>query len=104
MALDVGKIDLHDIIRVRLPGKFLPPEGFARSVSGEKVSPNGRSEPLVETTVGRVIFNESFPLDFEYVNHHVQKGDVATIVDQCVSRFDRAAVETVLDHLKHTGC
>jgi DNA-directed RNA polymerase subunit beta' len=100
MALDVGLVDLHDMVRVRLPGKALGaelmPEGWAGGAG------DGRT-PLIETTPGRIIFNESFPAAFEYINHHVQKGDIAAIVDQCVSRFDRAAVESILDSLKGLG-
>jgi DNA-directed RNA polymerase subunit beta' len=99
MALDAATVDLHDIVKVRLPGKTLPagmlPEGWDSAA-------NGRS-PLVETTVGRVIFNESFPAEYEYQNHHIQKGDVAALVDQCVSRYDKATVEMVLDNLKRLG-
>src|SRR5205823_13809086 len=62
MALDTGRVDLHDIIKIRLPGKALTadqlPEGWDAAAN------RGRT-PLVETTVGRVIFNESFPLEFE---------------------------------------
>jgi DNA-directed RNA polymerase subunit beta' len=97
MALDVGKIDLHDIIKVRLPGKALGPD--TRPADGGKDG----IVPLVETTAGRVMFNESFPLEFEYVNHHVQKGDIGSKVDQCVGLFDKATVEVVLDSLKRLG-
>ncbi|TMK12940.1 MAG: DNA-directed RNA polymerase subunit beta', partial [Actinobacteria bacterium] len=98
MALDSGSIDLHDVIKVRLPGKALPKDIAPRGEAAE----NGHA-PLIETTAGRVVFNESFPPEFEYLNHHVQKGDVAAIVDDCVGRFDKAAVELVLDNLKHLG-
>src|SRR5436309_13495119 len=82
LAVDVGRIDLHDVIKVRIPGKAIPPDMFP---DGWTAGENGRA-PLVETTAGRLIFNESFPEVFEYVNHHVQKGDVAAMVDQCVQR------------------
>jgi DNA-directed RNA polymerase subunit beta' len=100
MALDVGAVDLHDIIRIRLPGKALSaadlPEGWDASQEDGRV-------PLVETTVGRVLFNEAFPAVFEYVNHHVQRGDVAAYVGQCVDQYDKATVEDVLDNLKRLG-
>src|SRR5947209_6975957 len=102
MALDIGSVDLHDIVKIRLPGKALAPE-MQPEGQDTGASNGNRTNSLVETTVGRVIFNESFPPEFEYVNHHVQKGDVAAIVDQCVSRFDRARVETILDNLKSQG-
>jgi DNA-directed RNA polymerase subunit beta' len=98
MATDAGRVELHDVIKIRLPGKAITedmlPDGWDTS--------DGRS-PLIETTVGRVIFNEAFPEEFEYINHHVQKGDVAAIVDQCVSRFDRLQIELALDNLKRLG-
>jgi DNA-directed RNA polymerase subunit beta' len=101
MALDVGLIDLHDIIRVRVPGKAIPPE--EGSAAAGDAGGNGHRIPLIETTVGRVLFNESFPDEYPFVNHHVQKGEVGQHVDQCVQRFDKATVEHILDSLKGLG-
>jgi DNA-directed RNA polymerase subunit beta' len=100
MALDAGKVDLHDVVKVRLPGKALSPEILPEGWN--QAEADGRT-PRVETTVGRVVFNEAFPLEFEFINHHVQKGDIAAIVDQCVNRYDRAQVQVVLDNLKSLG-
>jgi DNA-directed RNA polymerase subunit beta' len=100
MALDAGKVDLHDIVRVRLPGKALVSEPGAEIEESEGSNGSGA---LVETTVGRVILNESFPMDFPFLNHHVQNRDVAAIVDQCVNRYTKADVEVVLDNLKRLG-
>src|SRR5919201_1482648 len=58
---------------------------------------------LVETTPGRVMFNQAFPDEFEYVNRFVLKNDIGTLVDQCVRRFDRARVTQMLDDLKALG-
>ena len=41
---------------------------------------------MVRTTIGRVIFNEAFPDDFEFRNHQVLKGDIARLVDEAVHR------------------
>ncbi|MFN2589925.1 MAG: DNA-directed RNA polymerase subunit beta', partial [Actinomycetota bacterium] len=98
MALDIGRVDLHDVVRVRLPGKALPQSEEEGTVEG-----NGHRVPLIETTVGRVLFNESFPAEYPFVNHHVQKGEVGQLVDQCVQRFDKATVEHILDSLKGLG-
>ena len=40
------------------------PEGWAES----EAAAAGRT-PVVRTTIGRVIFNEAFPDDFEFRNH-----------------------------------
>ena len=102
MALDSGTVDLHDVVKVRLAGKAFPPDMLPEGWEGNGDGSDG-SGPVVETTVGRVLFNEAFPEDFEYINHHVQKGDLGAITDQCVSRYDRATVEVILDNLKQLG-
>src|SRR5439155_19961104 len=56
LAEDAGMIHLHDTIKVRLPGKALPPEMLPSSNVGGAAASNGRT-PVVETTLGRVIFN-----------------------------------------------
>ncbi|MFL5799754.1 MAG: DNA-directed RNA polymerase subunit beta' [Actinomycetota bacterium] len=100
LAEDAGSIHLQDVIKVRLPGKKIPddmlPEGWADAET------DGRT-PLVETTAGRVIFNEAFPPEFPYVNRHILKGDVGALVDECVRNYDRARVQQILDDLKRLG-
>ena len=98
LALDHG-FSLQSPVRIRLQGKTLPdellPEGFD---PGE----DGRT-PVVRTTIGRVIFNQAFPDDFEFRNEPVLKGDIARFVDEAVHRYDRARVEEILDNLKNLG-
>jgi DNA-directed RNA polymerase subunit beta' len=96
MALDSGSVRLHDWVKIRLPGKALSDED--RAAAGG----NGAG-PLLLTTVGRVIFNEAFPLEFPYVNHHVMKGELSALVDICVHQFPRSQVGAILDNLKHLG-
>jgi DNA-directed RNA polymerase subunit beta' len=99
MAYDHGWVKLHTVVEVRMPGKTLPPEMLPETV---EVHENGRS-PLVETTIGRLIFNQAFPDDQEYVNRPLVKADIAKLVDQCVHKYDRAQVEQILDNLKNIG-
>ncbi|MEX1100284.1 MAG: DNA-directed RNA polymerase subunit beta', partial [Actinomycetota bacterium] len=98
MALDSHVVGLHDVIKIRLPGKALPaelvPEGFDAD--------SGRI-PLIETTVGRVLFNGAFPDSFEFKDLHVLKGDVQSYVDESVRAYDRAVTEEILDNLKNLG-
>jgi DNA-directed RNA polymerase subunit beta' len=64
---------------------------------------NGTRVPRVRTTIGRLILNEAFPEDKEFVNRPLSKGDIARLVDECVHRYDRATVERILDNLKALG-
>ncbi len=97
LALDSG-FGLHDAVRIRLRGKKIPadmlPDGF---------DPESGQTPVIETTLGRVIFNDALPDEYEYRNQHTLKGDIGRIVDECVHRFDRATVEQTLDNLKNLG-
>ena len=97
LALDAG-FPLHKSVKIRLDGKKVPadmlPEGFDEA--------SGRT-PVITTTIGRVIFNMSFPDVYEFRNQHVLKGDVGRFVDECVHLYDRAQVEQVLDNLKNLG-
>jgi len=99
MAYDHGWVKLHTVVKVRLPGKTLPPEMLPETVD---VQEDGRA-PLVQTTIGRLVFNQAFPDDQEYVNRPLVKGDIAKLVDQCVHKYDRAQVEQILDNLKNMG-
>ncbi|HET7235890.1 MAG TPA: DNA-directed RNA polymerase subunit beta' [Actinomycetota bacterium] len=98
MALDHNRVKLHTVVKVRLPGKALPAEMLPETVELE----DGRI-PLVETTVGRLIFNQCFPDTEEFVNRPLMKVDVAKVVDAAVHRYDRGTVEQILDNLKNVG-
>jgi DNA-directed RNA polymerase subunit beta' len=100
MALDARAAGLHQVVKVRLPGKALPEE--LRAEAGDGAASNGRV-PLVETTPGRILFNAAFPDEYEYVNRFVLKNDIGSLVDECVRRFDRARVTQMLDDLKALG-
>jgi len=97
MAEDFGLVKLHDTIKVRLDGKALPED-----MVDEKAAADGRTS-IIETTVGRVIFNGCFPDDLPYVDRHALKPDVSGLVDTVVHNYDRQVTEQTLDNLKSTG-
>ena len=99
MALDGRAIDLHDMIKVRLP----PASSTQRRCSRRAPATTTPPGTLIETTAGRVIFNESFPPAFDFVNHHVQKGDLADDRRPVVSGSTRPPLEGILDNLKGLG-
>jgi DNA-directed RNA polymerase subunit beta' len=92
MAYDARAVGLHDWVKVRLAGKAVP-----------ESDNEGNGTPLVTTTVGRVMLNEAFPADYPFVNHPVLKGELGSIVDECVHRYPRAEMARVLDALKSLG-
>jgi len=100
MAYEEGDVGLHAPIRVRMFREF---DGEMRS-------------KLVETTVGRIIFNEPIPQDLGFVDRKnsdtqfnlevsflVRKKELGKIIDRCISRHGTARTAEVLDQIKALG-
>ncbi|HEX5097626.1 MAG TPA: DNA-directed RNA polymerase subunit beta', partial [Acidimicrobiia bacterium] len=117
---DGETVGLHSKIKVRMPvGKF-PADVFPRplddgtaqsivlreyvaSASPNGASTNGSTEVLVETTLGRLLFNSAFPDDFPFVDRVMKKRDVTEVVGELVVGYDKAVVANSLDALKNLG-
>src|SRR5262249_39056692 len=64
---------------------------------------NGDGAVLVETTLGRLLFNEAFPADFPFHDSPVKKRDLSAIASELVERYPREEVANSLDKLKDLG-
>ncbi len=58
---------------------------------------------MVETTLGRLIFNEAFPVDFEFQDAVLKKAGLTSIVSKLIDRYPLAVVAESLDNLKALG-
>jgi len=98
MAFDLGHLDLQAPIKVRLSGEVPPVEW---------VDPTGRWQAgddfLLETTLGRALFNEAMPSEEPFVNRQVDKKGLGAIVDELTERYSKVEVAAVLDALKDLG-
>jgi len=97
MAFDAGDLELGAKVKIRMDD-IVNPEGTG--------APEGWTEGdpvLVETTLGRALFNETLPVDFPYVNRVVDKKQLSTIVNTLAERYPKVAVAASLDALKEAG-
>ncbi|HVM39228.1 MAG TPA: DNA-directed RNA polymerase subunit beta' [Acidimicrobiia bacterium] len=102
-------VGLHQLIRVRMGGGKFPADQFPER--DEKSAPDSivlrrdeeRGTVLVETTIGRLLFNEALPDDFPFVNEPVKKRDISVVVGELVDQYDQATVAQSLDNLKSLG-
>jgi len=97
MAFDRGLLGLQEPVRLRLTD-VVPPEGWS--------APEGWSQgdPFVlQTTLGRAIFNEALPADFPYVDYQVDKKALGALVNQLADRYPKVDVAATLDALKELG-
>lgn len=58
---------------------------------------------LIETSVGRLLFNSVLPEDFEYINKEIIKKDLSKIIARIIVQFGRGAAPDVLDKIKTFG-
>ena len=68
------------------------------------VGSNGDGRVLVETTLGRLLFNEAFPPDFPFHGpRRCKKRDLTELVGELVENYPKAVVAESLDKLKDLG-
>ena len=64
----------------------------------------GDDDPtIVQTTLGRALFNEALPADYPFVNEQVDKGRLGALVNDLSERYGKSIVAQTLDALKEIG-
>ncbi len=95
MAFDRGEISLQSKVKIRFNDIVPPLELGADWEEGQLI--------LLETTLGRALFNETLPPDYPYVNYEVGKKALGAIVNDLAERYTKVEVAASLDALKDTG-
>ena len=95
---DTGEIDVHEPIKFRWPRNG--PPGADREPSKEE---GKRSPGLIDTTVGRVLFNEVLPEELRFLNATLGKDKIAGLFDRCFRLFGSARTAQLLDDVKRMG-
>jgi DNA-directed RNA polymerase subunit beta' len=65
-----------------------------------KVFVNGEK---IETTVGRLMFNEKLPSDFGFINEPVKASGIKRIVTTSIKKYTSEEVEKIIDNIKSLG-
>ncbi|MDX2444367.1 MAG: DNA-directed RNA polymerase subunit beta' [Bacteroidales bacterium] len=87
IAYNEEKVDLHAIIKVRV-------NDVENDVPVEKV---------IETTVGRVMFNEFVPADIGFINELLTKKSLRDIIGIVLKKTGTAVATRFLDDIKNMG-
>ncbi len=88
IAYDEGQIDLHAVINCRVR---------VEDENGKMV------QKRIETTVGRVMFNEAVPESVPFVNELLTKRSMKRIVAGIINRTDFGTTAIFLDKVKEIG-
>jgi DNA-directed RNA polymerase subunit beta' len=87
IAFNEGKVDLHAVIKVKvhdlLDGAFV--------------------KHIVETTVGRVLFNQVVPYEVGYINELLTKKSLRDIIGRVLKMAGTAKTAAFLDAIKNLG-
>ncbi len=86
LAYELGKVDLHAKIKLRAK------EGW-----------QGAKDGWIETTVGRVIFNQILPDEMRFVNEVLDKGGLKKLVGRCYHQLGPEATTELVDKIKDIG-
>ncbi len=58
---------------------------------------------ILETSVGRLLFNSAIPRDYPYINGEMKKKDLERLVSQIIRNYGVEATPAILDHIKQLG-
>ena len=86
----------HDYGLVKLRAKI-----FLRGKEGTKY--HDPDNEIIETTVGRIMFNSILPEDYPLINEEVDKKKMAAIVNDFINRYGLDGLPKILDQIKDFG-
>jgi DNA-directed RNA polymerase subunit beta' len=86
-AYESGEVSLHASVEYRNEALVDTPA-------------NGTAATYMKTTPGRILFNETLPEGFGYVNEIIDKKVMGRIVDELAADYDKSVAAAALDRLK----
>jgi len=79
LATDTGVVDLRAKIKVKIEGQ------------------------LVETSVGRILFNNTLPGNYPYQNEEMNSKRLEQLTADLIKKYDKETIEETLDKIKNLG-
>jgi DNA-directed RNA polymerase subunit beta' len=99
LAYDMGKIDLHAKVKVRITKPVVKEGEKARDLKSKEIS-----KPIVvETTAGRCIFNDVLPAKMPFYNGTMGQKPLSQVISDCYAIAGSAATVDLLDKIKEKG-
>src|SRR4051812_14481116 len=103
LALASGEVEVLSPVKVRVTGRLidLTKEFNDQDVVHAEVHEVTRK--LIDTTVGRVIFNRALPEEIPYINGLLKKKGLSELVNYCFINYGSNLTVALLDALKELG-
>ncbi len=115
VAFNDGNISLHQRVKLRLdvavwgeekPSMIISQEAAMeeeKKSAKEKEQDKKKKITIIETTIGRIIFNELLPAEFGFVNDLLDKKKIGAVIADCYKRFGQYKTIKFLDDIKDVG-
>src|SRR3979490_1634443 len=103
LALEAGELETLSPIRLRYTGDLQDLTAARDDQDVLRTEVQTVNNKIINTTVGRVIFNESIPVEMPFVNGILKKKGLQQLVQSCYLKFGLEKTVEMLDSLKNLG-
>src|SRR6266700_4254398 len=103
IALEMGEVETLTPIKLRYTGRVIDLVHAFDTQNILHTEPIEFVKQYMDTTVGRVIFNDHLPEDMPYINGLLKKKGLAQLVQYCYLKFGLHVTVQMLDEVKNLG-
>jgi DNA-directed RNA polymerase subunit beta' len=103
LALEAGELETLSPIRLRYTGDIQDLTASRDDQDVLRTEVQTVNNKIINTTVGRVIFNQSIPVEMPFVNGILKKKGLQQLVQSCYLKFGIEKTVEMLDSLKNLG-
>jgi DNA-directed RNA polymerase subunit beta' len=103
LALEAGEVETLSAIRLRYTGRLVDLTLARDSQDVLEAEEQYVDDRIINTTVGRVIFNSALPKEMPFINGLLKKKGLQNSVRYCYLRYGLEKTVEMLDSLKNAG-
>ncbi|HYP27843.1 MAG TPA: DNA-directed RNA polymerase subunit beta' [Blastocatellia bacterium] len=103
LALDMGEAHTQTPIKLMFSGEIIDLEQERDDQDVIRATVRKLENRVIDTTIGRVIFNDHMPAEMPYINGTLKKKGLQSIVNYCHLRLGHAETVRMLDKVKELG-
>ena len=103
LALEAGEIETLTPVRLRYTGRVIDLSTAYDDQDVLHTEPITVKNQFINTTTGRVIFNDHLPKEMPFVNGLLRKKGLGALVNYCYLRFGLETTVQMLDEVKALG-
>jgi DNA-directed RNA polymerase subunit beta' len=96
LAYELRKIDLQAKIHVLS-------SSLKKKIKGGPTRDGYPLKPLIETTAGRIIFNQALPEDYPFFNENIDFEILSRMTADIIEKYKEEEIEQTLDKIKELG-